>query len=83
MKSVHQSIKDMMSYYANKLSNKEVLDILQKDSIESKIEAKYILSFLDSMCTEIAKDAQKNTVVLKQPIKTSDAEKSVMLLKIT
>ncbi|WP_444943399.1 hypothetical protein ACJJIK_16845 [Microbulbifer sp. ZKSA006] len=75
MKNIHQPIKDIMSYYASKLSNQEVLDILQKNSIESKREAKDILLFLDSMCIEISKDAQNNTLVLRQPIKTVDAEK--------
>ncbi|QFT53278.1 hypothetical protein [Microbulbifer sp. THAF38] len=75
MKNIHQPIKDIMSYYAQKLSNQKVLNILQKDSIESEDEAKDILLFLDSMCTEIAQDAQNNVVVLRQPIKTSDAEK--------
>ncbi|WP_444929443.1 hypothetical protein ACJJIF_16625 [Microbulbifer sp. SSSA002] len=75
MKNIHQPIKDIISYYASKLSNQEVLDILQKNSIESKREAKDILLFLDSMCIEISKDAQNNTLVLRQPIKTVDAEK--------
>ena len=75
MKNIHQPIKDIMSYYALKIENRNVLAILKKESIDSEQEAKEILTFLNSMCDKISEDAKENINVLHQPIHTTDAEK--------
>ncbi|TMO00088.1 hypothetical protein [Pseudoalteromonas sp. S558] len=75
MKNIHQPIKDIMSYYASSLENKNVLAILEKQSIDSEQEAKEVITFLDLMSDKIAEDSKANVVVLQQPIHTTDAEK--------
>jgi len=75
MKNIHQPIIEIMAYYAKELDNKKVQEILQKESIDTELEAKEILNFLDSMCEQVAVDSKSNIVVLRQPIHTTDAEK--------
>ncbi|MET1257593.1 hypothetical protein [Aliikangiella maris] len=75
MKNIHQPIKDIMSYYASNLENKSVLEILEKQSIDSEQEAKEVIAFLNLMSDKIAEDSKDNIVVLQQPIHTTDAEK--------
>jgi len=75
MKNIHQPIKDILSYYANILKNERVIEILNKESIDSKNEAKELYLFLEPMCNKIAEDAKNGTTVLRQPIHTTDAEK--------
>ncbi len=75
MKNIHQPIKDIMSYYASNLKNKNILVILEKESIDSEQEAKEVLTFLDLMSDKIVADSKDNVVVLQQQIHTTDAEK--------
>jgi len=75
MKNIHQPIKDIMSYYATKLENKNVQVVLKNESISSEQEAKDVLLFIDLMCKKIAEDEKKNVIVLHQSIRTTDAEK--------
>lgn len=75
MKNIHKPILDIMFHYASQLENDDVLNILEKKSIESKTEAECILQFLDNLCEKIAEDSINKIVILNQPIHTTDAEK--------
>lgn len=81
MKNMHQPIKDLMRHYAEVIGDDGALSILRKESIDSESEAKAILVFLDSMCDRIADDAGNNTIILRQPVHTTDAEKVCSIME--
>lgn len=75
MKNIHKPIIDFMSYYAEKLNDESVLSVLNKQSIESEVEAKNVLNFLSNLCDHVSDDSKNNVVVLNQAVCTSDTEK--------
>jgi len=81
VKNIHQPVKDLMRYYAEEIGDEKALSVLRKESIDSESEAKDILAFLDSMCEKIAIDSKSNTVVLRQPVHTTDAEKILSIIE--
>ncbi len=75
MRNIHKPIKQLMTHYASLLKREKILLILEKESIDSELEAKYLLGFLDELCEKVIEDAKANVIVLNQPIHTTDAEK--------
>lgn len=75
MKTLHKPIFEIMVHYAEKLENKEVVDILKKMSVDDEIEANAMVKFLDDLCDAVAEDSKAGVAVLNQPIHTVDAEK--------
>lgn len=63
-------VRDLVSYYAHKMSDKRVLSILSI-GIDSEIEAEYLSYFIWKMLDEMAKDREEGNAVLGSVDNTS------------
>ena len=75
MKNFHPPILRILRHYANIADASEVVNVLNKATVDSAHEARVLYEFLGTLCDLVAADAKKGVVVLNQPIETADAEK--------
>lgn len=80
MKKIDNYIKKYILYYVEELDIK-IGDIISHEKISSEQEAKDLLAFIDSMCTQSAIDMKEKKIVLDHPANTYDAEKAAMIIQ--
>lgn len=73
-------IKDYILHYANEL-DVSIDQIISKEKISSEHEAKHLLSFVETMCAQIAIDMKQKKIVLGHPANTHEAEKAEMAIQ--
>ena len=68
----YSHVRDIVSYYANKLSDDIVLSILES-GLHSESEAEHLSYFIWTMLDEMAKDRQEKNIILGGTDNTSMA----------
>ncbi|WP_020405082.1 hypothetical protein [Hahella ganghwensis] len=78
--NIHEPIKNLITCYAGKLGDGQMLRIMEKLSLDSEPEAQHVLEFCEKMFDLALEMEERKEVILGEPAQAYDAEKAYSVL---
>jgi hypothetical protein len=79
--SLHEPIKQLVRFFADRLSDPQVIEIVDSGRVRTEEEARQLLSFIDRMLDLAVELREERELVLGEPIHLYDLEKTAIVLQ--
>jgi type II secretory pathway component GspD/PulD (secretin) len=79
--SVHEPIKQIVRFFADRLSEPKIIEIVESGTVRGEAEARQLLSFIDRMLDLAVELREERELVLGEPIHLYDLEKTAIVLQ--